>query len=67
MLNKHDAIEVLEDLRAHYEHLARQWGLTNDGSLSFDQQQGIRCGFLWEVEALRIAIVALTVQERAEE
>lgn len=65
-MNKHEAIEVLEDLRAHYEHLARQWGLANDGSLSFDHQQGVRCGYLWEVEALRIAIVALKVQERAE-
>ena len=66
-MDKHEAIEVLGDLRAHYEHLARQWGLTNDASLSFDEQQSIRCGYLWEVEALRIAIVALRVQERAEE
>ena len=65
-MNKHEAIEVLDDLRAHYEHLARQWGVANNGSLSFDEQQGIRCGYLWEVEALRIAIVALTVQERKE-
>jgi len=65
-MKKHEAIEVLEDLRAHYEHLARQRGLANDGSLSFDHQEGVRCGYLWEVEALRIAIVALKVQERAE-
>ncbi|HTF33434.1 MAG TPA: hypothetical protein VK714_06985 [Myxococcota bacterium] len=65
-MNKHEAIEVLEDLRAHYEHLSRQWGLTKDGALSFDHQHGIRCGYLWEVEALRIAIVALKVQERTE-
>ena len=65
-MNKHVAIEVLTDLRAHYEHLARQWGAAHDGTLSFNQQQGIRCGYLWEVEALRIAIVALTVQEQRE-
>ena len=40
-MNKHEAIGVLEDLRAHYEHLARQWAaLANDGSPSFDHQQG---------------------------
>jgi hypothetical protein len=65
-MTKHEAIEVLDDLRAHYEHLARQWGVAHNGSLSFNQQQGNRCGYLWEVEALRIAIVALTVQERKE-
>ena len=65
-MNKHVAIEVLTDLRAHYEHLARQWGAAHDGALSFNQQQGIRCGYLWEVEAHRIAIVALTVQEQRE-
>ena len=65
-MTKHEAIEVLEDLRAHYEHLARQWGAAHDGSLSFSQQEGIRCGYLWEVEALRIAIVDLKVQERNE-
>ena len=65
-MTKHEAIEVLDDLRAHYEHLARQWGVAHNGSLSFNQQQGIRCGYHWEVEALRIAIVALKVQERAE-
>ena len=65
-MNKHEAIEVLEDLRAHYEHLARQWTVANEGSLSFEEQQGIRCGYLWEVEALRIAIVTLKVQERVE-
>jgi hypothetical protein len=36
-MKKHEAIEVLEDLRAHYEHLARQWGVANDGSLSFEE------------------------------
>ncbi len=66
-MDKHEAIEVLEDLRAHYEHLARRWGLANDGSLSSSHEQGVRCGYLWEVDALRIAIVALKVQERAEE
>jgi hypothetical protein len=65
-MTKHEAIEVLDDLRAHYEHLARQWGVAHNGSLSFNQQQGIRCGYLWEAEALRIAIVALRVQERKE-
>ena len=65
-MNKHEAIDVLEDLRAHYEDLARQWGVAHEGTLSFNQQQGIRCGYLWEVEALRIAIVDLKVQERNE-
>ena len=65
-MDKHVAIEVLTDLRAHYAYLARQWGVAHNGALSFNQQQGIRCGYLWEVEALRIAIVALTVQDQRE-
>ena len=56
MVDRATAIDVLLTLRAHYEQLAQQWALKSGSGLAFDEQHGIRCGFMWEVEALDLAI-----------